>query len=65
MKDFVPKISEHFEGIRGCRGITKRRGRERLCAQPAIGGFCWYHNPERPHRFGDGYRADEEKEAVR
>jgi hypothetical protein len=50
-------LSENEEGIRGCRGITKRHGILRYCAQPAIDGtnYCWYHNPDDPHKFGDGY----------
>jgi hypothetical protein len=47
-------------GLRGCSGRTKRRGRERFCAQLAIvyrdgQGYCYYHDPLRPRKFGEGY----------
>lgn len=46
-------------GIRGCAAQTKRRGKLRYCAQKAIiwdkqgRGWCFYHNPENPHGFGE------------
>jgi hypothetical protein len=48
-------------GIRGCCAKTKRRGKERYCAQPAIysdanGEWCYYHRPGRERKFGEGYR---------
>lgn len=54
-------------GLRGCHAMTtapsttSRRGKKRFCAQKAIVeyggyGYCWYHNPKDPHRFGQGYR---------
>jgi len=51
-----------------CHGTTcKRRGSGR-CLQPVImidakgQGWCWYHNPEKPHAFGEGYYQDAKKE---
>ena len=51
-------------GIRGCNGRTSRHGVKRFCAQEAIvwvGGkdYCFYHNPNKPHKFGEGYKKDE------
>ena len=53
-----------MSGIRGCEGMSKRHGVLRRCAQQWIverGGkrYCWYHDPDRPHKFGEGYRDDE------
>lgn len=47
-------------GIRGCCGRTKRRGKERFCSQRAIvtrgrRSYCYYHDPENPKKFGQGY----------
>ena len=54
-------MKETFVGIRGCAGKTKRKGKERYCAQPTIiwrngHRWCWYHNPDNPHKFGEGYK---------
>lgn len=55
-------------GLRGCAGKTKRRGRERYCAQEPIvwdsagRGWCYYHNPTKPRKLGQGY-VDRRKEA--
>ena len=43
-----------------CEARTKRRGKDRQCAQRSIvmvGGkqYCYYHNPSDPKKFGDGY----------
>jgi hypothetical protein len=43
-----------------CEGRTKRRGVERRCAQKGIFTYqgklyCWYHNPQSPKKFGEGY----------
>jgi len=53
---------ESFEvGLRGCAGRTKRRGRERPCAQTAIvtssdgKPYCYYHDPDNPRKFGEPY----------
>jgi|GEM_PF-3862860 hypothetical protein len=48
-------------GLRGCHATTTRHGKKRFCAQKAVievdgYGYCWYHNPKGPHRFGQGYR---------
>lgn len=48
-------------GLRGCWGTTKRKGAHRFCAQKAIvwygtEGYCYYHDPKRPKKFGEGYR---------
>ena len=48
-------------GIRGCHGKTNRHCVERFCAQLAITwpegkGYCFYHDPAHPHKFGEGYR---------
>ena len=46
-------------GLRGCAGITRRKHKTRYCAQKAIVwdrkgvGWCFYHNPENPHHFGE------------
>ena len=60
---------EHSTGIRGCCGKTKRRGRERYCAQMPIcyidgKGYCYYHNPRNPKKFGEGYRGFNRVEAA-
>lgn len=44
-----------------CSATTKRRGTLRPCAQPAIvtrngKWYCYYHDPEEPRRFGEGYK---------
>ncbi len=55
-------------GIRGC--CAKVRSSVvglRYCAQEAIvwdrfgRGYCYYHNPDEPHKFGEGY--DEKRRA--
>ncbi len=51
-------VASNSTGIRGCTQKTKRRGKERYCAQKAIvyragRGFCYYHDPLAPHRFGE------------
>lgn len=43
-----------------CNGKTKRRGKERLCAQYAYilyegKYYCYYHNPKNLKKFGQGY----------
>ena len=55
-------MAEEYKcGKRGCAAKTKRGGRERYCAQEAIHfdsegrGWCYYHNPKAPKRFGEGY----------
>lgn len=52
-------------GIRGCCGQTKRKGKLRYCAQKAVfflknSGWCFYHNPNNPHKFGER----KQKEAI-
>lgn len=48
-------------GYRGCCAKTRRRGRERYCAQLPIivdsdgGAWCYYHNPLAPKKFGECY----------
>lgn len=47
-------------GIRGCCGKTKRRGKERYCAQLWITVYqgkqwCYYHDPRSPKKFGEPY----------
>jgi len=54
------------EGLRGCAGRTKRRGTERACAQTPIvtvdgRQWCYYHNPDRPRKFGQGYDHEERR----
>lgn len=50
----------YVTGIGGCCGRTKRRGTARWCAQKAIVTvkgmtYCYYHNPNAPKKFGEGY----------
>ncbi len=53
----------HWTGSRGCSAMTKRGGTERHCHQRAIHvgkdgrEYCYYHNPEKPRKFGEGYKA--------
>jgi hypothetical protein len=61
---------EHTCGERGCCGLTDRRGHLRHCAQKAVTwdaagrGWCYYHNPEKPRKFGQGYGWDEDRGAL-
>ena len=56
---------EWRQGINGCCARVKRRGGvERFCAQKAIvtvqgQGYCYYHDPLNPHKFGEGFRVDQ------
>jgi hypothetical protein len=50
----------YYVGLGGCCATTKRRGKERMCAQRAITEYdgkpyCYYHNPRAPRKFGEGY----------
>ena len=44
------------------RKVCKRRG-GKGCLQRAIGAdcngkaYCYYHNPKKPHKFGEGHPA--------
>jgi len=56
-------MTEQKTGIRGCSGKTKRRGKERFCAQRAIydykgRGYCYYHHPLLPRKFGERYGSE-------
>ncbi len=47
-------------GIRGYCGLTKRRETMRFCAQRLVvnrrgKNYCYYHDPENPKKFGEGY----------
>lgn len=44
-------------GERGCKAKTSRRGKERYCAQREMDGtgYCYYHQPDNPKKFGEGY----------
>ena len=60
-------IDETMVGYRGCSQKIKRRfGVERRCAQEAIvtrngKPYCYYHDPENPKKFGEGYNSEEIK----
>ena len=60
-KAMTDKPKAYRCGLRGCAAKTKRRGVERYCAQLAIVNgsdgkrYCWYHNPQAPKKFGQGY----------
>ena len=58
-------------GVRGCHARTKRLAHvsrrlnlppERFCAQKAIDGtgYCYYHQPDAPRVFGEGYARNRE-----
>ena len=61
MKKPINQLYLDCAGLRGCHGTTKRKGTLRPCAQKAIiwrggVGFCYYHDPLRPKKFGEGYK---------
>ncbi len=61
-------MPDHLVGHGGCCAMTKRKGTLRHCAQPAIVHrdglpYCYYHDPENPRKFGDGYLAHERLKA--
>lgn len=61
----------HVTGIRGCCVLVKTNGGLRYCAQTAIvtdekgRGYCYYHNPEAPRKFGEGYGWEEREREIR
>lgn len=56
-------MKKKLSGPNGCCARTSRCGIDRFCKQKAMyydevgNGWCYYHEPGNPKKFGQGYLA--------